>query len=255
MNNVKNDFLFPRSDLALSSKIGKLSRQQTLWAMIDWSYDLLDDQEQVLFKRLSVFAGGWDLEAAESICSEQGIYADTLGQLVDQSLVVFGYDPENKRYRINETIRQFARQQLHASGEEPVVLEKHAGYYEQVVRKAIKKQWRFLGSIPYDSCRMTMIICGQPWPGRWTITTQENQVARAIQLFAAAQSWRFLIGSPLDADVQEHYAQALVNLRARLGDLHYDIEWSKGAAMTLEQVLDLALSQGLHANSFIIIEI
>ena len=74
------------------------------------------------------------------------------------------------------------------------------------------------------------------------LAEQENQAARAVQLFAAAQSLRLLIGSPLDADVQEQYAQTLVNLRDRLGDVYYDIEWSKGAAMTLEQVLDLALS-------------
>ena len=133
---------------------GKLSRQQTLWTMIDWSYDLLDEPGRVLFKRLSVFAGGWDLEAAEAICSEQEICIDTLGQLVDQSLVVFGYDPENKRYRMHETIRQFAREQLHASGEESVVLEKHAFYYEQVARKAVENT----GKIPgYDILRQLQV--------------------------------------------------------------------------------------------------
>jgi predicted ATPase/DNA-binding SARP family transcriptional activator len=479
--------------------VGKLSRQQTLWAMIDWSYDLLDDQERVLFKRLSVFAGGWDLEAAEAICSEQGICIDTLGQLVDQSLVVFGYDPENKRYRMHETIRQFAREQLHASGEEPVVLEKHARYFEEVVRKAVKKTrdisrldtlrqlhgdhdnlwaaqawvlehnhdlvlqmaanlgselkfWELGGFFEEGRLWLTRILeatsgtvsaprakallaaaelssaisdleygqicaseswhifhqlgdrCGEVdahlaaaelayFQGRYAelaalleetmtvageigyttglakggrllgilasinkqyeqsiqhlvrstalwreldqpyelavalnslavslmenhqyafareilqetleinrslgyqrgvahalqnlgevaielkeftkarewfheslslrrnlglrrgyafsfeglahLAEQENQAARAIQLFAAAQSLRLRIGAPLDADVQEQYTQALVNLRARLGDVYYDIEWSKGAAMTLEQVLDLALS-------------
>jgi predicted ATPase/DNA-binding SARP family transcriptional activator len=121
---------------------GKLSRQQTLRTMIDWSYDLLDDQERVLFERLSVFAGGWDLAAAEAICSEQETCADILGQLVDQSLVVFGYDSENKRYRMHETIRQFAREQLHTRGEEPVILKVHARYYEQVVSKAVDKTWK-----------------------------------------------------------------------------------------------------------------
>jgi tetratricopeptide (TPR) repeat protein len=74
------------------------------------------------------------------------------------------------------------------------------------------------------------------------LAEQENQVARAIQLFAAAQTLRLLIGAPLDADVQEQYTQTLVNLRARLGDVYYDTQWSKGAALTLEQVVDLALS-------------
>ncbi len=74
------------------------------------------------------------------------------------------------------------------------------------------------------------------------LAEQENQAARAIQLFAAAHELRLLIGAPLDADVQEQYNQTLANMRAQLGDIYYDTEWSKDAAMTLEQVLDLALS-------------
>jgi predicted ATPase/DNA-binding SARP family transcriptional activator len=119
---------------------GKLSRQQTLWAMIDWSYDLLDDQARDLFKRLSVFAGGWDLEAAEAICSDQEMCVEPLGQLVDQSLVVFGYDPENRRYRMHETIRQFAQEQLRGSDQEADALERHAQYYAQIVSRAAENQ-------------------------------------------------------------------------------------------------------------------
>jgi len=119
---------------------GKLSRQQTLWAMIDWSYDLLDDQARDLFKRLSVFAGGWDLEAAEAICSEQEMCVERLGQLVDQSLVVFGYDPENRRYRMHETLRQFAQEQLHGSGQEADALELHSRYYAQLVSRAAENR-------------------------------------------------------------------------------------------------------------------
>jgi predicted ATPase/DNA-binding SARP family transcriptional activator len=119
---------------------GKLSRQQTLWAMIDWSYDLLDNQARDLFKRLSVFAGGWDLEAAEAICSKQEMCADSLGQLVDQSLVVFGYDPENRRYRMHETIRQFAQEQLRSSEQEADTLEIHARYYAELAARAAENR-------------------------------------------------------------------------------------------------------------------
>jgi predicted ATPase/DNA-binding SARP family transcriptional activator len=119
---------------------GKLSRQQTLWAMIDWSYDLLDEHARDLFKRLSVFAGGWDLEAAEAICSEQEMCVEPLGQLVDQSLVVFGYDPENRRYRMHETIRQFAQEHLHSSDQEADALELHARYYAELVARAAENR-------------------------------------------------------------------------------------------------------------------
>jgi tetratricopeptide (TPR) repeat protein len=75
------------------------------------------------------------------------------------------------------------------------------------------------------------------------LAAQENQAARAIRLFAAAQALRLLIGAPLDTDVQEQYTQTLASLRARLGNVSYDIQWSKGAGMSLDQALDLALSQ------------
>jgi hypothetical protein len=102
----------------------------------------LNDAERMLFKRLSVFSGGWTYEAAEAICAEQDICIDILARLVDQSLVVFGYDAEHKRYRMHETIRQFAREQLHASGEELVDFEKHARYFARVVEMAVENRAR-----------------------------------------------------------------------------------------------------------------
>jgi predicted ATPase len=123
-----------------SHSSGNLPRQQTLRALIDWSYDLLNEQERSLFRRLSVFAGGWTLEAAEAICDEQDLCADLLGRLVDQSLVVFGYDPEHKRYRMHETIHQFAREQLKISDKDAEVLERHARFYTQDVALAVENQ-------------------------------------------------------------------------------------------------------------------
>jgi tetratricopeptide (TPR) repeat protein len=77
------------------------------------------------------------LEAAEAICTEGDICLDTLTRLVDQSLVVFGFDPQSSRYRMHETIRQYARQQLHASGEESEVSARHAHFYAQLVMNAV----------------------------------------------------------------------------------------------------------------------
>ncbi len=123
-----------------SHSSGTLPRQQTLRALIDWSYNLLNKQEQRLFQCLSVFAGGWTLEAAEAICDEQDLCVELLSRLVDQSLVVFGYDPERKRYRIHETIRQFAREQLNASAKDAELLEKHARFYIRAVAVAAENQ-------------------------------------------------------------------------------------------------------------------
>ena len=147
---------------------GKLSRQQTLWAMIDWSYDLLDNQARDLFKRLSVFAGGWDLEAAEAICSQQEMCVEPLGQLVDQSLVVFGYDPENRRYRMHETIRQFAQEQLHGSGQEADAMERHARYYAQLISRAAENR------------------TGQPFPERLqTVVNDHDNLRQAYEWLLA----------------------------------------------------------------------
>ena len=85
-------------------------RQQTLRATIEWSYDLLSDEEQRLFARLSVFAGGCTLEAAEEVCDAD---LDTLQSLVEKSLLRFS----NERYWMLETIREFARERLEQTGE------------------------------------------------------------------------------------------------------------------------------------------
>jgi predicted ATPase/DNA-binding SARP family transcriptional activator len=96
-------------------------RQQTLRATLDWSYDLLSEVEQALFRRLSVSAGGWTLEAAEAACSggviEQEVVLDLLGGLVDKSLVVAGASTGGAvRYRMLEPVRQYAREKLEEGG-------------------------------------------------------------------------------------------------------------------------------------------
>ncbi len=89
-----------------------LPRQQTLKAMIDWSYDLLSDKEKTLFERLSVFSGGCSLEAAEYVCASNGLeefeIMDLLGKLLDKSLVVRNESDGNYRYSMLETIKTYA---------------------------------------------------------------------------------------------------------------------------------------------------
>ena len=106
-----------------------LPRQQTLRALIDWSYDLLTPQEKALFCRLSVFAGGWTPEAAEAVCAEEGIHAgevlDGLTALVDKSLVVFTERKTQARYSMLETIRQYAGEKLQHSSDSLSILRRH----------------------------------------------------------------------------------------------------------------------------------
>jgi predicted ATPase len=100
-----------------------LPRQQTLRALIDWSYDLLDEDQKALFCRLCVFAGGWTLAAAEHVCAgssvEEGEILNMLSALNDKSLIVAEATGGATRYRLLETVRQYAREKLasHADGD------------------------------------------------------------------------------------------------------------------------------------------
>lgn len=116
-----------------------LPRQQTLRALIEWSYNLLSEQERILFARLAVFVGGWKLEAAEQVCVEAGgglDVLDLLSHLVDKSLVNVEATKDGLRYRMLETTRQFARDMLMMSDEVLQFRERHLAYYRALVESA-----------------------------------------------------------------------------------------------------------------------
>jgi len=118
-----------------------LPRHRTLRAAVDWSYDLLDAPERALFARLSVFAGGWTLEAAEAVGAGPGLAAaavlDRLTGLVDRSLVVAEAPGDGTaRYRLLETLRQYAQQKLAAAGEAAAVRARHAAHFLTVAEQA-----------------------------------------------------------------------------------------------------------------------
>jgi non-specific serine/threonine protein kinase len=109
------------------------SRQQTLRATLDWSYDLLTGQERTLLRRLSVFSGGWRLEAAEAVGAGGGIEAqevlDLLSRLADKSLLLVHDQDQAVRYAMLETIGEYARERLGESGEAGEVARRHAEYF------------------------------------------------------------------------------------------------------------------------------
>ena len=108
-------------------------RQQTLAAALDWSYALLTEPERKVLQGLSVFAGGAAIEAAEQVCSCELVrpkdVLDVLAHLVDKSLVVADHSPSETRYRLLETIRQYARQKLTAEGDEEACRDRHLQYF------------------------------------------------------------------------------------------------------------------------------
>jgi predicted ATPase/class 3 adenylate cyclase len=136
-----------------------LPRQQTLRASIHWSYDLLSEQEQTLLQRLSVFAGGWTLEAAEAVCKDEdgrmkaeeeppphlhpssfilhpSDILDLLTSLVEKSLVVYEEREAGARYRLLETIRQYSRERLLPAEEAERVRNQHLLYFVRLAEDA-----------------------------------------------------------------------------------------------------------------------
>ncbi|MGH7728461.1 MAG: ATP-binding protein, partial [Vulcanimicrobiaceae bacterium] len=117
-----------------------LPRQQTLRALIDWSYDLLDDPEQRLFARLGIFVDGFTLEAATTVCCDQKLdefeLFDLLASLVDKSLVVAELTAESTRYRLLESTRAYALEKLATTGDQKRIADLHLGWVLALVGNA-----------------------------------------------------------------------------------------------------------------------
>jgi predicted ATPase/class 3 adenylate cyclase len=154
-----NERLDDRFRLLTGGSRTALPRQQTLRGTIDWSYDLLSEPERVLLRRLSVFGGGWTLEAAEAVCGDCGLAGpeggvspesrslrnpqsalridevlDLLTALVEKSLVLYEESPG--RYRLLETVRQYARDRLLEAGEADAVQGRHLDWFLALAEEA-----------------------------------------------------------------------------------------------------------------------
>jgi len=116
------------------------SRHQTLKAAMDWSYELLSEHERMLLRRLSAFAGGWTLEAAEAVCAGDGLEGeevlDLLSHLVDRSLVLVQELNGESRYRLLETVRQYARDRLAETDEPGRVRGRHRDWFLELAEQA-----------------------------------------------------------------------------------------------------------------------
>ncbi len=127
------DSLHNRFRLLTGGARTAVRRQQTLRASVDWSHALLTEPERVLFRRAAVFMGGYDLDAAQAVCAGSDIERyqtlDQLTLLIDKSLVVAEDSRFGKRYRMLETVRQYALEKLGESGESDAVRSRHRDHY------------------------------------------------------------------------------------------------------------------------------
>ena len=166
-----------------------LPRQRTLQAAMDWSYDLLLPKERVLLQRSAVFAGGWTLEAAETVCTGEGVerreILDLLGQLVDKSLVAAEDRGGEMRYRQLETVRQYGHERLEASGEASNFRRRHRDWYlhlaeraDSALRGPDQEKWLERLEAEHDNLRAALA---------WSM--EQNDVESGLRFGGAI--WRF----------------------------------------------------------------
>lgn len=177
-----------------------LHRQQTLRATIDWSYDLLSETESAMLRRLSVFSGGWTLEAAEAVCFGDGIaiqdVIDLLTRLLDKSMCTVQDRDGLPRYRMLETIRQYARDKSVERGEAEVVRDRHLDYFLRFAERAESRlggpeQFEWLDRLDLEHDNLRSALDGSLGRG---------QVERGLRLTAALR--RFW-------DMRGHWNEAL----------------------------------------------
>jgi predicted ATPase/class 3 adenylate cyclase len=173
-----------------------LPRQQTMRALIEWSYNLLSEQEQRLFRRVAIFVGGWTLEAAEAVCTDETLdaldAADVLSSLVEKSLVVADLGRDSTRYGLLESMRAFALERLEQSGEHEALARRHAQWAADLADRVIEAAQR---EIPLETVMLEveLELDNARAAIDWAMAQRQFVVAaRVVSLFS--RIWRFARG-------------------------------------------------------------
>jgi predicted ATPase len=235
-----------------------LERHQTLRAAIDWSYNLLPVNEQMLFSRLSIFAGGWTLEAAEFVCSGEIVNQEDvltlLEYLINKSMVIAEENGSEVRYRILETMRQYANEKLVEAGKSEIFRDKHLEYFLHLAETASpylirveQLEWQSRIEDDYENLRTALTwAIGKPSPEQalrlagalgfywdthdywsegtawmdkalnkeWDETNRAQKIARAKVLYCRA-----ILADQLDDDTtMRTYAHSSLALCEQVGD-------------------------------------
>jgi non-specific serine/threonine protein kinase len=218
-----------------------LPRQQTLRACIDWSHDLLGGPERTLLRRLSVFTGGCSLEAAEAVCPggdvEADLVLDPLTGLVDKSLIQAEEYGGVGRYRLLETVRQYAADRLRESGEVATLRDRHLGYFlrlaeesERAIQGAEGSQWLARLEMEHENLRAAL---------QWG--QESGEIGTDLRL-AAALCWFWLHHG--------HWREGRQWLEGMLSrDASGELTARRERARALVFAGHLAWSQGEHAHA------
>jgi predicted ATPase/DNA-binding SARP family transcriptional activator len=176
------------------------ARQQTLMAMIDWSWDLLTEPERVVLRRLAVHADGCALEAAEEVCAGPGAVdpagvAGLLARLVDRSLVAVAHGPDGPRYRLLESVAAYCGDRLAAAGEAERVRDRHGRYYAELAERAEERlyghdQHRWLRRLDSETANLRSAL---------DHAVRRRDAERALRLVCALAWYWFLRGRLAEA--------------------------------------------------------
>jgi tetratricopeptide (TPR) repeat protein len=193
------DRLADRFRLLTSGSRTALPRHQTLRAVVEWSWELLDPDEQAVARRLSLFSGGATLEAAEQVCSDENLPSESvlgvLASLVDKSLVEAAADDRSVRYRMLETVRAYGAEQLKAAGEHDRFRHAHTTYFSRLLREARPKlrtgeQIQWIARLNADNENLIDAL-------RTAIDTGSARIA--IQLVSVLGQYWSMSGRPAEA--------------------------------------------------------
>jgi predicted ATPase/DNA-binding CsgD family transcriptional regulator len=239
-------------------------RQRTLRGTLDWSYSLLSEPQRVLFRRLSVFAGGWTLEASEAVGSGENVargeVLDLLSGLVEKSLVIArGTDEVDVRYRLLEPIRQYALEKLEQSGVVDDVNRTHAEYFLALAEEAEtdligprEAEWLERLGLELDNLRAAL-----------TWASERREAELGLRLAGALTWFWFLEGHSGEgrgwlegALVQGGNTPAAVRAKAlgavsHLARAQGDFDWARGKAEEAVKLGEEMGEEGLRASLFV----
>ena len=217
-------------DLLSKGPRDALDRQVSLRATINWSHELLSPDEQVLFRRLGVFAGGFSLNSAEGVCAgdplEVGRVLDSLDGLVDKSLVARGADVAGEgRYRLLEPIRAYATERLDKAGERPTVSARHAVFFAQLASQcALEQSGPSFGRLALDHANVLAALAylaGVSEPvlhGELVVDMWRFWDLRGHWRLGSRELVRYLARPDADLGLKVHCTRYLANFSFQLGE-------------------------------------
>ena len=250
-------------------------RQQTLRALVDWSYELLEPQEQMVLDRLGVFVGGFDLAAAEAVCGHEPLASedvlDRLGSLIEKSLVMLEERDEGARYLMLETIREYAREKLAQRDDAAAAAARHCEHYFAMAKSANRglngpqqADWLWKVEVELDNVRSAVALSlaggvdtviavkfAVAMQGFWILrgySTEGRKLVQAalalpaIQASPVAQGHALYVGAAL-AESQGDHAEARKMLETCLG-----LRRAQGNEIDIAATLSTLSLARLHAG-------